>query len=500
MNITAKKVISILIMLSVVSSAAACGDSGTAAGTGAQETAAVTDAPAAEETTEDSSVHDGLPELDFGGETVTIHARGDSNAYGEIYAELDGEVLNDAIYNRNRKVEEQLNVTIDVFKGPVWSDYYNSIPKLQSTILAGDDSYQIIAGWAAYAPTMALEGCFMNLNSLPYLDISKPWWTQSATKGMNVLGMLFFVTGDVSIITDLGGSFGMYLNDNVAENYGVTGIVSDVYDGVWTLDKLIASVSGTGNDMDGDGKRGTEDMYGLILDLYNSADAFLTASDIHQIVPDEKGNLVYVDQTERLTRMMEKIYPLYYGDGYNSYMNSDAGKGNQMFASGHGMLTVRQINATSNEFRPMEDSYTIIPLPKLDENQKDYMVCSFNGATIWGIPISNSKPDASLAVMEAMGCLSYNTVTPVYFETCLQDKLARNEDTLKMLEIIRDNMYLDSENLYRAILGDTIFAARNMMSSKKSDVASYTAKNAPKIEQTIAETIAKFNELRERGY
>ena len=61
-------------------------------------------------------------------------------------------------------------------------------------------------------------------------------------------------------------------------------------------------------------------------------------------------------------------------------------------------------------------------------------------------------------------------------------------------------MYLDSENLYRAILGDTIFAARNMMSSKKSDVASYTAKNAPKIEQTIAETIAKFNELRERGY
>lgn len=128
------------------------------------------------------------------------------------------------------------------------------------------------------------------------------------------------------------------------------------------------------------------------------------------------------------------------------------------------------------------------------------MVCSFNGATIWGIPVSNTTPDASLAVMEALACISYNSVSPVYFETCLQEKFARNEDTLKMLEIIRDNMFLDSENLYHSLLGDSIYAARNLISSKKSDVASYTAKNAEKIEKAIAKTIEKFSELRDQGY
>ncbi|MBQ7719891.1 MAG: hypothetical protein IJT56_04830 [Clostridia bacterium] len=499
MKSSAKRLLSVLL-LAVLSASAACGDAGAASAPSAAESTGSAETAAVEETTAVEYISDDLPELDFGGETVTIHVRGDSNSYGEVFAELDGEVLNDAVYNRNKDVEERLNAEIEVFRGPGWAEYGGSVTKLKSSILAGDNAYQIIAGWAAVVPTMALDGCFTNLNSKPYLDTSKPWWTRSATTGMNVGGMLFFVTGDVSILTDLGGSYVMFMNDKLAENYGVKGVAGDVYSGAWTLDKLIGYLKDTGSDLNGNGSRDEEDMFGLVLDMYNSSDAFLTAADIHQVIPDDEGNLVYVDQTERLTRLMEKIYPLYYGEDYNSFMQTDVAKGVGMFAAGHGMFTVRELDTARDEFRAMEDSYTILPLPKLDDVQQDYMVCSFNGATIWGIPVSNTTPDASLAVMEALACISYNSVSPVYFETCLQEKFARNEDTLKMLEIIRDNMFLDSENLYHSLLGDSIYAARNLISSKKSDVASYTAKNAGKIEKAIAKTIEKFSELRDQGY
>ena len=489
----------LLCAATIASLALSCGSGTESAPSGGENTAKPAETAETAAEAADTYVYDDLPaDLDFGGETVTIHTRGDTDSYGEVFAELDGEVLNDAVYNRNKDVEERLNVKIDVFQGPGWQNY-SSITKLKSTILAGDDTYQIIAGWAAVVPTLALEGCYTDLNSKPYLDTSKPWWTQSATTGMNVAGMLFFVTGDVSILTDLGGSYVMFLNDKVAENYGITGIADDVFSGAWTLDRLIGYIKDTGSDLSGDGKRGDDDMYGLILDMYNSSDSFLTAADIHQIVLDENGDLVYVDQTERLTRLMEKIYPLYYSDNYSSYMQPDAMIGVSMFAAGQGLLTVRELDTARNEFREMEDSYTIIPLPKLDDAQKDYLTCSFNGSTIWGIPISNTKPEASLAVMEAMGCISYNVVSPVYFETCLQYKFARNETTLRMLEIIRDNMFLDCENLYHSLLGDSIFTARNLISSKKSDVASYNAKNASKIEKAIEKTLEKFTEIRDQG-
>ena len=38
-------------------------------------------------------------------------------------------------------------------------------------------------------------------------------------------------------------------------------------------------------------------------------------------------------------------------------------------------------------------------------------------------------------------------VMPAYFETCLQGKLSRNEDTVEMLEVIRKGAVADIENL-----------------------------------------------------
>ena len=65
---------------------------------------------------------DELPELDFGGETVTMLSRGLKNGGFSFYEtnltveELTSDVLNDSIYNRELYVEDRLNVEIENVK------------------------------------------------------------------------------------------------------------------------------------------------------------------------------------------------------------------------------------------------------------------------------------------------------------------------------------------------------------------------------------------------
>ncbi|MBQ2546919.1 MAG: hypothetical protein II557_11575 [Clostridia bacterium] len=62
-----------------------------------------------------ANVKDDLPDdLDYNGQELLFLARSKAWFEGEMYVEeLNGETLNDAVYNRDSKVEERLNVTVN---------------------------------------------------------------------------------------------------------------------------------------------------------------------------------------------------------------------------------------------------------------------------------------------------------------------------------------------------------------------------------------------------
>ena len=78
-----------------------------------------TESAAAETVTDDGKVKDGLPgELNFDGSEVKLCAQLwmtiVKNPEAEFYvAETSGDVIDDAVYNRNRAVEERLNVKLN---------------------------------------------------------------------------------------------------------------------------------------------------------------------------------------------------------------------------------------------------------------------------------------------------------------------------------------------------------------------------------------------------
>lgn len=205
-----------LLLLAIAASAGACGGSEGTADTTATGT---TSAP---ETT--SRWLDDLPsDLDFGGEEVIIHVLGDAIFKQEVVAEEQtGEILNDTIYNRNRDIEERLNVKITPYIGAGWTDYTSEMSTVRASITAGDNQWQLIAGWAAQIPSMIPEGLFIPLDDMQYLDFDAPWWSMTKNSKVRITDdKTYFMLGDASLITVLGGAYVLYQNDRIADEFKI---------------------------------------------------------------------------------------------------------------------------------------------------------------------------------------------------------------------------------------------------------------------------------------
>ena len=440
---------------------------------------------------------DSLPQdLDLGGETVIIRCRGNDGNILEIAPENEiGDVLNDAVFRRNRDVEARLNVDIVLSPGEGWESYSKEITTLRASVAAGDNAWQIIAGWANSLPTLSLENCFYDLTDMQYLDLKQPWWNQSAVEGMRLCDKLFFVTGDIAWLTVFGSSFVVYVNERIASGYDIETVPQLVRDDKWTIDKMRELTVQTMKDLNGDSIMDENDQWGLVLNRGNNPDAFYTAADLHQIIVTD-GIPSYVPDVERLSRLMDKLEPFYFnGESAGCYVSEDGDVQINMFGNGQSLMVMREMSLARNEYRTMEDNYTIVPYPKLDDTQEHYYSACFNSATIWGIPSDNPQPQTAAAVMEALAAESYQDITPVFFETCMQEKFARNEDTIEMLNLIRANGYIDAEYLYMSAFNYSVQILRNLVSGKKADVASYVAKQEKKYHAAVGQMIEQLGNI-----
>ncbi len=116
----------------------------------------------------------GIKDDDFGGRTTAI-ITGEHCAYEYVIEEETGDVVNDAVYARNRSVEELLNVTFSFVTSANWSSgdpFYNLV---RSDVLAGDSAYDIVNGLNCWTTPLMFEGLFIRLDNIDSIDFSHPW-------------------------------------------------------------------------------------------------------------------------------------------------------------------------------------------------------------------------------------------------------------------------------------------------------------------------------------
>ncbi|MBO5218876.1 MAG: hypothetical protein J6C52_05570, partial [Clostridia bacterium] len=154
------------MLLAAMMLATACGSGAGAADTTAENesgggtTALDTTGEIAREDTPDS-----LPaDLDFKGQKVRIIYNDDGLASsGAAVNEIEGlenagDIVNDAVFQRNIKVEERLNIEFEMIANKLSAAAHTNAT--QKVILAGDDLYDIICGVQYRHVIHALEGLY----------------------------------------------------------------------------------------------------------------------------------------------------------------------------------------------------------------------------------------------------------------------------------------------------------------------------------------------------
>ncbi len=450
---------------------ASCGQSGTQGTPSVTEEGAAVSAQTTEAETEFSE--DSLfavRQEDNGGKTFTILST-ETHAYEFNAEEENGEAVNDAVYDRNRAVEELLGIDLNfVYENGLYENrdaYYNLVYK---SVAAGLNEYDLVTGMISCMVPFAASGIYTNFYDIPDIRPENPWYATEFMDQMTIAGKLFCYAGDSSLSMYNYLSV-IFANLDMLGAAGVSSPYALVRDGNWTLDTLTEYATSFGGDLNGDDKMVVEDdSYGLLF-VGIRAVALQCAFDIH-FIEKENGSLIIRPLNERTVSAIERTEALFqsqtvYGKSVNDYspfLNA--------FLANRCCFFLSQMMDTEN-LRDMKEDYAILPLPKLDEQQEGYRTLIPTATQIMFVPILSDLPLTG-KVIESMNYYSWKWTVPAYYDTTLSVKYSRDADTQEMLQIIRRGLTLPVDYAYSGtltginrILFDT--AEKNISSQLASD-------------------------------
>ncbi|MBQ8510222.1 MAG: extracellular solute-binding protein [Clostridia bacterium] len=388
-----------------------------------------------------------LPDKKYDGETITFFIRNDENGIADMYVEeADGDIMNDAIFERNSKVSEQFGVQFDVVisANPYGHDAVN-------TILAGDDSYDILVPHGRNTFTYAQQGLLLDWNTdLPYVDLDKPWWNQDARKQFSFCDNLYVMIGDISYM-NLGMTNCMLFNKAMFDEYALDYPYQTVIDGEWTFDKFTTLAASAVRDLNGDTKiNPADDQMGYITGPWIGPIQVLYTAEQRICEKDENDEMYLTLNTERTVEVFEKYFSFCSTDGMFINTTNEV-KTNDVFSEGRAMFMDMNIMSTMN-LRDMEDDFGIIPWPKFDETVEKYYTNVDAGCNLLGVPITAKDPECISVILEALCYEGYKNVVPTYYDVVLQTKYTRDEESPAMIDLIREGRVFDIGYYYSNVM------------------------------------------------
>lgn len=392
---------------------------------------------------------DDLPaDLNFGNKPISIMCWNSEQPEFEVQDQT-GDLVGDSIYLRNINTEERLGVTLSFI--PVTGDYNHQadwISAANASIQSGGD-YDIFAGYSMTGATMAVRGYSRNLMEREYLDFDKPWWPSSLIDKATINGKLYFCSGDIST-NMLHFMYAVFFNKQILEINALESPYELVDSGAWTYTKMFEMATNLYVDNNSDGVRDQDDTYGLCTASIHY-DAFFTGAGLETIVKDANEQLVISSSfnSEKTIKLLEDIYAFMHEgqDGYNGSTGAVFAKGNTLFTLDRSYMGLLRKDDIDFE-------YGIVPVPKFDEAQEDYVTCMAFPYTTYEISVACKEPDMAAAVLECLGSEGYRNVTPMLFETSMKYKYSKDDESARMYDIIRDGVSIDVGRLFCTELKD----------------------------------------------
>lgn len=387
----------------------------------------------------DEKISDELPEKNYNGYDFVMYMRNDDNFIVDMYVEeADGDMMNDAIYERNSRISDRFGVNFVLFRG---SDFVGL--SAQDAILAGEDAYDIVVCHARTTSTFAINDYFLEWNTeLPFINLDKPWWNQDARKNLSIANKLYTCAGDISY-QNLGATDAMLFNKQLFKDMKIEGIYDTVREGKWTFDLFSKYVSDSSADLNGDQTLEIgSDRFGYVTSQWIGPIQVLYSGGQRICTKDKNDEIVLSLNNERTVEIFEKFFALADAGDVHIVTDSNYEVNTMAFVENRALFYDQNIKDL-NTLRDMKADFGIIPWPKFDETIDKYYSNVDAGCNLIGVPKTASDPERTSIIVEALCADGYYNVLPAYYEVVLQTKFTRDDDSVQMLDLIRDGRVFD---------------------------------------------------------
>ncbi len=418
-----------------------------------------------------------------------LNQQGGKDYYNGYYLDSEsytGATIEDAVYDRNLAVEDKYNVVITQR-----NEIGDPADILQTLYMSGDFSFDVVYGWGYKMGSCIPENYFADFSTLPNIDLTQEYWCPAALEDLTINDKLYLCISDISMNKLEWGGLVFY-NKNLSENYNVERTFGSFYDlvrdGKWTLDKYLEVVKSVSTDIDGNGYINRDDVYGLIEGDKTGLNLAM-ASGVNLASKNDDGSYSLSYYSEKSLDIANKIQDVYRSSryvmtydrisegaditGYDDiweYSRSFFARDHALFLTGSGYI--------AKELRDMESKYGILPLPKYNENQTDYIATVDSNAAIFAIPstyrndVSTATPERTGAILEYMSYKSNQILVPGYYDTLLKGQRLNSEDDRDMLDIIRNSTHYDFASMMG--LTDITANAREIFGTPNTASSNYT--------------------------
>ncbi len=462
----------------------------------------------------DSDYGADLPVKDLNGRVIRILCRDwNANGSGSILG-FGGEVIQREDYSEDtasavdvakaevrRVIEERYNCTLEgLITAAGQAELNRMIVDQMAAGLSGENAYDLLFENITYTAASWLDGVYRDLNSIETIDLSNPWWDQQAVNDLSVAGRIFVALGDINT-QDNDGTWLIFFNKRLAgEMCSDYNFYEMVDNDEWNMDNFITICKGITFDSSGDGNVDEFDTWALGTETYNIYVHALAAGE--KVVSKDTDDIPYFSfQTEGMYDALAKISNFYSdkgtvmiaddgrfsGKGYSNVFEATVVKafteGRELFYMG-GLM-----NLTA--FRAMEDDFGMLPIPKGNPDQdRYYHSVSYHQTSSLAIPYSAKDPEDLGLIIEALGALSKQLVTPEYYDRTLKLQATRDDESGRMLDIIFDSRVFDLGAIYNwgGVCGQMYTADPNYASRFES----VADKAQSDMEETL-EILVEFN-------
>ncbi len=490
-----KKLIALLLaLLTFAACAAGCANAPAETQPESAESTAAATEP--EETVDESYIPD-LPDEKFTGD-YNILCEGSFWATNDAIfrEETSDDPVDDAVWRRATQLKEQFDV--DLMVTPV----ADTTSALKNSVKSGDNAYDAVIARMPLIASSAANGDLMNLYEVEGLDLSKHYWDQSANEKLSVKHKLFYTVGDI-ITTEDAATWTMMFNKRIAEALDIEDLYTVVKEGRWTFDYFYSLAKDSGFAKPND--KGEWD--------HLSTYAFATHQDMAygffyaaglSFVQKDNDDTPFLDSSsnEKIQNVLNYSLKVM----RDNQLTIDAHKWVHVRAAAHELIAEAfmedralffcEVLATIIGFRSMDTDFGILPLPKYDKDQKNYVTFVNPAASLVGVPIyqkNKSNARRSGVILEAMAYYGHEYIVPAYIEKAIKGKSTRDVESIDMLDIVFSNRMYDL-----GLINDWGGPANGYMLlvfNNKNDYASLYKKSSKSAIKKLDQFLKKISDL-----